>query len=278
MRELIRNAWLGWQSYTDNGKMAALLLIALLLLWLGRKEIRKPYHTLVLYTTVMTFACICPFTAAVLMGYQTRFYDYQWIWELVPVTIVIALTGTLLWTELMKKYEKQRYAGWKRIGITALLIALIYLCGRMGNPVWDADEEVRKREETAKVLEIITENGKNTDINLWAPQGVMEYVRVLDGNIRLPYGRNMWDPALNGYAYDTYGEKETMLYRWMANAEETGEGDAVIETAMDMARELGVNHILLPGNLQPEVLAELEQYLGISAEKLEGYYWFRMES
>lgn len=303
MMELLRNAWLGWQNYTNNGKMAALLLIALLLFWFGKTELRNKYRTFVIYTTVMVVCCICPFTAAILMTYQTKFYDYQWIWGAVPVTIMIALAGTLLWTELSEKYAKTKRARWKIAGITALMVGVIYLCGRMENNIWDTDKAAQNREETAKVLEKITENGTNKNIVLWAPQKIMEYTRVLDGNICLPYGRNMWDGALNAYSYDTYGEAEKMLYAWMSYAEETGEGEAEVEIAegneeveseetenkkaemeiitatecLEMARQLGVTHILLPENMQPGVLAELEEYLGISVENVEGYFLFYME-
>lgn len=309
MMELIRNAWLlGWPDYTSDGKFAALLLIALVIYWFVRKELQGKYNTLAIYTTIMTICCICPLTAAVLMSYQTRFYDYQWIWNLVPVTIFIALAGTLLWTELMQKCSGPKGRKLKCIGVTVAMLAIIYLCGRMGNTVWNADEEAAKRQETARVLATITENGQETDINLWAPQGIMEYARALDGNIRLPYGRNMWDISLNAYTYDTYGVHENILYAWMSNLEGTGEGEATIEIEVamveseyesessvvpemkestveqtitgidctDIAAELGVTHILLPGNILPETLAEMEEYLHVEAEEVEGYYLLRM--
>lgn len=319
MMEVIKNAWLGWQKYTEQGKMAALLLLALLLFWFGNKSLggEKPgskeaegsSRLLIFYTTAMTVCCICPLTAAALMTYQTRFYDYQWIWGAVPVTIVLALAGTQLWTAFAEKYAKGKGAGWKLAGITALLICVIYLCGRMQSNIWDADEAAKNREETARVLEILTENGQNKDICLWAPQGIMEYARALDGSIVLPYGRNMWDGALNAYSYDTYGEEEKLLYAWMCHAEATGEGEAEYEPSMaaegtahgmealagadalgqtaetrritaaecmESARQLGVTHIVLPGSLQAEVLAEIEAYLGIQAEDMAGYYLLRI--
>lgn len=277
MRELIKNAWIGWMDYTETGKLAALLLLALLLFWFVGKEYRNRHMTLALYTTVMAVCCICPLTAAVLMTYQTRFYDYQWIWNMVPVTIFIALAGTLLWFELTEKYVKGKNGKLKCVGITAVMVALIYLCGPMMKNIWSPEEVTVKQTETAKVLERITENGQNKDITLWAPKETMEYARAVDGSIRLPYGRNMWDPALNAYSYDTYGHAEDILYAWMSYAEETGGGETITATqSMDLAKQLGVTHILLPGNLQPEVLAEIEEYLEVQAETVEGYYLIRV--
>lgn len=315
MMELIRNAWSGWLKYTEHGKIAALLLLALLLFLFdggqsenkkggkktpgsranGTKMLENRHRTLIFYTTVMSVCCICPLTAAALMAYQTKFYDYQWIWGTVPVTIVIALAGTQLWTKLAEKYDKGKGAGWKITGMTALLICVIYLCGSMQGNVWDADAALKNREDTANVLEILTENGENKSICLWAPRGIMEYARALDGSIVLPYGRNMWDGALNAYSYDICGEEEKLLYTWMCHAEATGEGEAEYTMAagegteetvqthtitaaecMETARRLGVTHILVPLNMQQEVLTELEAYLEIQAENVAGYYLLRI--
>lgn len=329
MQELIRNAWHGWRTYTDDGKLAALFLAAILLLWLWKSlwksenekdVIIERYYNLILYATVLGVCCICPFTAAVLMAYQTRFYDYQWIWSMVPVTIVIALAGTLVWTELSgmtgKKHVinprtgKRKVEWWSGIKVTAIMLVLLYLCGSVQEEIWRAGEEAQKREKTAQVLEILTKNGDNNTIHLWAPREIMEYARALDGRVILPYGRNMWDKALNAYSYDTYGEAEEKLYTWMTYVEETGESEAVVEVpaikqgsetdvtaavegsvtgenteklnaepsitakeCMQLARELGVTHILLPGNLEPGTLAEIEQCLGVRAEQLLDYYF-----
>ncbi len=278
MTEWYKNAWLlGWKQYTDDGKLAALLLIALMLFWFVGKERRKRHVTLGIYTTVAAVFCICPLTAAVLMKYQTKFYDYQWIWNLVPMTIFIALTGTWLWTTLTERYAGREKFMWKAIGITLAMLGVVYLSGRMGNTIWDTEDEAAKRTEAARVLETLTEQGQDVDIILWAPRGIMEYARALDGDICLPYGRNMWDDSLNAYTYDSYGENEELLYEWMCVAEETGEGATSAADSMVLAKEMGVTHILLPGNLLPESLAEAEAALSVRAEALEGYYLLRVQ-
>lgn len=280
MMELMNNARLGWMEYTESGKLAALLLLALLWFWFGCREHRSRYLALLVYTTVMAVCCICPLTAAVLMTYQTRFYDYQWIWSLVPLTIVIALGGTLLRSELLQTYANGRAGKRRAIGITAVMLAVICLCAPLLQNTRNTQNTVAGQTETAKVLELLwedKEDKEDKEITLWAPRMIMEYVRTLDGSIRMPYGRNMWDPALNAYAYDTYGEAEESLYRWMCSAEETGEGENLAE-AMDLAKQLGVTHLLLPGILQPEVLTELESYLGVQAQTVENYYLLELSS
>ncbi len=265
MRDLITGAWLGWRHYTDDGKMAALFLAALLFLWLWKKEYRDKYKPLLLYALVMAVCCICPVLAVVLMKYQTRFYDYQWIWSMVPVTVVIALAGTLLWDSFRKERAKC-------VGITVVMLALLYLCGGMQKEILHPAEEMQKREKTAQILEILTEGGEKETLCLWAPQEIMEYARALDGSILLPYGRNMWDKALGAYSYDTYGEPEEAMYEWMCIAEETGEPEGM--DGVVLAKEAGVNCILLPDTIQPAVLAEIEQTLNVQAQQVENYYLF----
>lgn len=314
MQELIKNAWLGWKNYTDSGKLAALFLAALLFLWLwksgnGKNPSRSKYFQIVLYASILAVCCICPITAALLMKYQTQFYDYEWIWSMVPVTLVIALAGTLMWTEFAGNAEKKHVVNpktgkrkmnwWSSVAVTALMFGILYLCGSMQTESWNTGEEAQKREKTAQVLEMLAENGQNSDICLWAPQEIMEYARALDGQIRLPYGRNMWDKALNAYSYDVYGEAEQILYAWMSYVEETGGTEAAIELpeenhtgaeanekaekrvitaseCIQLAHELGVNCILLPGNLPQEALTEIEDDFGVKAERVEEFYLFRV--
>lgn len=263
MRGMITGAWMGWRNYTDDGKLVALFLAAVLFLWLWKKEYRKKYNALLWYASVMAICCICPVLAAVLMKYQTRFYDYQWIWSMVPLTILIALAGTLLWDFFREKRGKC-------VAITIVMLALLYLCGGMQKETLHTTEETQKRERTGQILEILTEDREGDTICLWAPQEVMEYARALDGSILLPYGRNMWDKALGAYSYDTYGEPEETMYEWMRLAEETGEPEGI--DGVILAKEAGVNCILLPNTIQSDILEEIQKVLNVQAQQTENYY------
>ena len=106
MSELIQNAQLGWQEYTENGKMVALFLLALVIFWFGKREKWEKHKALFQYSTLVAVFCIYPLTAALLMLYQTRFYDYEWIWNVAPITLVVSLTITLLLTEIREKKVK----------------------------------------------------------------------------------------------------------------------------------------------------------------------------
>lgn len=295
----IQMAWLGWKNYTDDGKMAALLLAALFFLWFYRKKAGK--LSFLGYTIVTASCCICPVTAGLLMVYQTKFYDYEWIWSLVPVTAAIAYGVTFFLAECWEGPTEGRsgLAGgqgrfkmtqWRRgIPVTILLLAVILLSGGMGRPSWDRKGQAAERKRAYVILEQISELCSEGDICLWAPREIMAYAREHDGRIRLPYGRNMWDISLNAYAYDTYNEQTIALYQWMEQAGEADTMDAVntadametgdtisvsLEICVQYAQDAGVNCVVLPEAVSQETVQRMETALDTKAKLLEGYWIF----
>ncbi len=279
MTEYVRNAWYGWLDYTDQGKLAALLLAALLFLWLGAKAAGHRQRGLLVYSTVMTACCICPVTAAALMWYQTKFYDYHWVWSLVPVTVVIAWGLTLVLAEQWKDF---RLAAWRGgLPVTLLLAAILLLCGSMGRQVAEGKKERQDRRQAAAVLEQVSGLVPEGGICLWAPRKVMEYAREVDPAIRLFYGRNLWEASLNAYAYDRYPQEMEDIYVWMEWAvwgvvemedSRQGTGQITGEECTLAARGAGVNCILLPEAATGEVADRLSELFGGTVMQLEGYY------
>ena len=135
MMTLLQSALTGWTDYTQHGKFAALLLLAILYLGFvlygsgkeanasgAEKAPKRLYH----YGALLTFGCICPVTALILLKYQTAFYSYVWIWAAVPQTALIAWAATDFLCNLLK--EKSL-----RNGMAALILLGILFLG--GNPV-----------------------------------------------------------------------------------------------------------------------------------------------
>lgn len=296
MQELLRNAWLGWQNYIDAGKYVVFAMVVLLLFWFGNEkgqdavdeltdcaEIEHECITkraLFLYGTIMVLACICPITAAILMVYQTRFYDYQWIWSLVPVTLLIGVGFVGFYLCHVDRLKR----GAKAV-LVALAVATMVLAGRMGAPIEEAVETGQLEATKTVVAELIEQSGDGV-ICLWAPQEIVTYVRALDGEIVLPYGRDMWDGHLGAYSYDTYTPEAEALYRYMSGVERWGEYNPSVEDEqgqtiilqgdeyLKQAVNMGITHILLPRNSLPETVQQAEQVLEGAAQEIEGYYLF----
>lgn len=283
MKELLGYAWLSWQQFTAAGKLMAILPAALLYLWMSGKQDRKRENaTLLSYTLVMAVCCILPVTAPLLMLYQTRFYDYLWVWSLVPVTAVAAWAGTELLHQCWKGFQ---WSQWRRgIPVSLLLLAVLALCSGMGNIGFDRTEESQRRTEAKQVLTGLIEQteGGLEDILLWAPREVIEYAREFDGTFMLLYGRNMWDASLGAYSYDAYSLEVQNLYLWMENVDESGlavvddpvQGEVILQgkDCIASAVNLGVDCILLPSRIEVKEAEALARIMGGSAVLQGDYY------
>ena len=198
MLVLLKAAWEGWQNYIDTGKYAALLLVVLLFLWFG--NVKKQQRVLTIYTTLLVVCCVCPLSAVCLMLYQTRFYDYEWIWNYVPVTIMLAYGGVVFLAERWECYKREHKGSgkahlWQHVGLCAMVAALIFLCGSMGRNVLANGEgeqyrtlsDAQSRANTQRILfEVIEgshEYAEGQDICLWAPKDIMAAARAGQYNI-----------------------------------------------------------------------------------------------
>ncbi len=291
MRELLRNAVNGWLEYTDAGKYAVLFLGILLGYWyltacVGHTRERQ---RLMIYASVMAAAAICPVTAVVLMKYQTKFYDYKWIWSVVPVTPVIAYGATKQYLDLYRRHWRGKVL--KPACLVAVGLAVIFLCGNLYTDQCEGAMEAQNQVKTAKLLDKLAEAGDTEDICLWAPSDILAHVRGLNGEIRLLYGRNMWDAALNAYSYDVYDRETIALYEWMEGLETdqaagedlTAQVRQAARMAVESALGKGVNCIMIPqenaGVVSDCVSDAAEKMnLTVTQEVAEGYYIYRLRS
>ena len=276
MSGLLQNARDGWVNWNTNGKFMALFLAALLFLWLtDRKDQKSKACTLWNYTAVMTVLCVFPVSAALLMGYQTPFYDYPWIWSAVPLTIIMAYGGTILWKKLSGDGTKVRMV------VSCIMIVVLLFCsGNMGDS-FRATEISEARQYAFDVLsQTEAYTVEQESICLWAPRNIMEWARSYDGNICMPYGRDMWDGALGAYSYDIYDEDTVKLYEWMENlAGQTEQKEQRTDFETDsyyirIAREKGANCLLLPQKVDEDALKEITAYLGQEPKQVSEYYLF----
>lgn len=274
MTELIRNAWTGWSDFMMAGKLPALLIAVFMFAFLyphlsreysnnvklyGDKE-----KVLLWYTGIMAALCICPVTASILMIYQTRFYNYEWIWGYVPTTAVLALGGGIVLNLIWRKYYTLRDKIRAAL-LTLLLAGIVVICGYTGKGNNDTFSEYNRVNRV--VTEII--NSGISDPCLWAPKEVLMYARDCSADVRLLYGRNMWDNALNAYSYDTYPEKYEEIFQWMENVcDSTETGDY---TCIQNAIDSGANVIVLPDTIGEETADYMEECAGKNALKTEGY-------
>lgn len=268
MTELLKNAWLGWLSFTQTGKMVGALLISLLFLWIYYKRVKQ--KEFLIYTTTVTLLCVLPVTAALLQIYQTKFYDYKWIWSIVPMTAMTGFAAALFMTDFLQKLWSGNRK--RHIAAVMLLAAVLAFCSGMGAVTWDGYGKQPERQRAESLLANLQERMQGREICLWAPRSVVEYARAYDAGLQLLYGRDIWDSDLTAYSYDKYPGGFHDLYQWMeADAgKETVPDSYCVETAISA----GVNCILVPADKPVETIEYFQEILGVQAEKLEEYYLF----
>lgn len=295
MAELVYNARMGWRAMLLSGKYEALLIIALF--YVGFKLINKSMkleddvnsanRKLMLYSIIMSIACICPVTAAVLMLYQTRFFDYFWIWSAVPVNAVIAYAVTDIIFEINNVLKKEKGYFLKMISFVIGLFMIIVLSVSGTENKKDQLLSNKKALYTREILrEIIDSAPKGNLICLWGPTNIIENARLQEDNIFLYYGRNMWDKSLNAYFYDTYDDKRNYMYEFMelVSKEDGYEriDDAqydfdLLKDYIELALMEGLNTIVLPveaEDIEDEGVALIIEYIDSRAsykEKIEDY-------
>lgn len=288
MWEMINNAREGFLSMHNYGKYTGLLIVLLLYLWcrkggytISRMQCEKPQKGLLFYATLMTIICSFPVTAVLLMVYQTPFYDYPWVWAMVPVTIMLAYGGTLLLADAWKAEVLKQ--NWQKALFVAVIVLLFVLSGGMGSREKELANQQTEYQITQRILETLTTDATYTVQNtedvsgrqdrglcIWAPTMVLEYVRMIEPDARVAYGRNMWDLSLNGFAYDVYGEEETALYDAMCEAQHRARFQDL--EMLDLAMRRGVTHLILPGYVLRADVDAAAAYVGTDVLETEGYF------
>lgn len=288
MTELLKAALHGWGQFISDGKVAILLVAALLFLRAYYDKLKS--KELWIYSTFAAVCCMIPVTAAVLMLYQTKVYSYYWVWSVVPMTAVVGYAVTVLLTEYL---PEQGPKGKSRIvPVTLMLLAIFLLSGsldtaelankeyRNRKPGVMTEQEETAAEDTARVLAEVKKRFADDRIVLWAPREIMEYAREYDSGVMLLYGRNIWDASLDILVDDVYPPEIYELQNWMDRAESGDDpktcmtGPEVVRGYLTVAAANGVNCILLGEDTEADTVKLLENMWDTKAERLEGLYLF----
>jgi len=224
---------------------------------------------------VVMILLLLPVTAVFFLIYQTRFYDYGWIWSFLPVNAVLAWgVITVVWKEFSPRLEgkiKKFSEGLKYFGVAAA-VAVIWLCGNQGQ-LQEVPREIQRQQMAGEsILQHLETEKEAAEGVVWGPKIIMQYLRSHSGEINLYYGKDMWDAKSGAYDYDAYTEEEIAGYNWMEIicAErnlyllEYDQAPEVMHAALaehihiKEALEKGVNVIILPEQISPWVERKAE--------------------
>ena len=205
----------GMEQFFTADKMVVLLLAVFFLFWLqDKKETSVEGNKLLVFALVAGILLLCPITAVAGVIYQTAFYDYEWLWSMVPITIILSYAAVLLYD------TKVGNTNWKKkVAAVAAFLLLLFWCGNQGSlKTVDADV-AEQQEKVIQLLEVLVQESAEEDIVLWAPKSIMQEARRSTGTIKLVYGRDMWEAKAGAYDYEAYSEVLTEAYEWIEDAE-----------------------------------------------------------
>lgn len=224
MMKLLDSMRMGFSSFVEDGQYLMLFMVAVLMLWLMNDSKKKEIRW---FTLIMLVLLLCPITAKLLLIYQTQFYGYESLWELLPVTAILVYglvtaafqiiaahsRGYGRWESAAPKRKENAY----EILIMVVLTAVLFLCGTLTPAKAFTDQTAgmgRLPKDTEEVLnQLMIAEGDS--ITLLAPDEIAAWARIYSGNIILPYGRNMWEPELSAYTYDNYAGDLVELHDWV---------------------------------------------------------------
>lgn len=260
MREVWAAMREGYQAVRGEGQYIALFFVCLIgIAFYGERKERRFWC----YSLAVLLALFFPPSVWLLLKYQTGFYSYGHLWTLLPMIGMTSYGAVVLVDMALNRHRQKmtaRHFKYHKMGLIAIFGLVVLLAGG-GTPAHadagKAENSMKMPEMQKEVLEWIYRNTEEPCI--YAPQEVLEYGRAYSGDIRLLYGRNMWEPSLNAYTYDKYPEELVYLYAWMerqlAGTEEEylGELGFIVETA----RQYGCNVLVL--EVQQEEVSEWEE-------------------
>lgn len=181
---------------------------------------------LILYATIATFVLIIPFSALLLMQFQTVFYSYSTLWLMAAILPVTAFAITLIILSFAKKLRKSTAV------IATLLIGIVlFLCGNMGKSTENVNSIPVIRhpvsyEQSLPLLKILDEYAAtpeyNGNITILAPANITAYSHMYSGHIHTLYGKDMWDNSMKPLTYNEYPEDYQKLYTWIGCIEVYG--------------------------------------------------------
>ncbi|MGN0431383.1 MAG: hypothetical protein ACI4EQ_03405 [Lachnospiraceae bacterium] len=224
MMKLLESWGAGTGSFVENGQYLALFLVALLFLWLSGEKIKKEFVT---FSFAVGLLILCPVTARILLVYQTVFFDYETVWELLPLTALLAYGLVMAFAKMSAVLTREDRA-WKAtisgkkgkvyesLAVGALVV-LLFMSGTVSlaeNITEKTDRTDRLPARVGEVLDLLEISGDET-ITLAAPEEIVEWARLYSGNILLPYGRDMDEEGLTAYLYDKYTADIVGLYEWI---------------------------------------------------------------
>lgn len=187
-----------FREYMGTGLIVILFLVALVYLW--RREQRKPVRILFLYVPVILLLLYFnPLFARLVYGVAGEEIYYRILW-LLPITVVIAFAAVTLYGQLKQK-QKTVFA----VSAAAIIMAsgsFVY-----SNPYFSkAENQYHVPDSVVHICDEIVIPGR--EVMAVFPMELVQFVRQYEPTIRMPYGREMTVERWYYFQSDLFNEME----------------------------------------------------------------------
>lgn len=207
----------------DSGKTWGILFLALLSLYLIREKTKKKWKKR--EVILLSFALLTGLISGSAL-----------------LILAAAYVGTCIWSVAEEwKCGGKVFAGFV---IFICLTGTIYPFGSDAVKRWQIPQAEKELQDK---IEALAETYKG-EVMLLAPDCVMEQVRIQNGKILLPYGKDLWYENCNREIADVYTDEELVLHEQMKK------NDIQPDAIAAMASQLHCNMLVLPESMTTEAM------------------------
>jgi hypothetical protein len=223
LRESFLSTLSGFDMFVAEYKYFALVICCVVYVFMNWKRYKKTKsETFFVFCVLMIAMIIFPVTGMALQIYQTKFYDYPWVWSCVPMAAMIAWGSVaFIFEEIPRRIQKEEGKStkgqlfWKNLCGIAVIVAILFMCGNQGRLNALDEKTVQDEMAAEQILEYLETNNLLVDHVVWGKAGVLQYLRSHNGQVVLLYGRDMWEAKAGAYDYEGYTKEEIACYEWM---------------------------------------------------------------
>lgn len=165
------------------------------------------------YALCAVFLVVFPLSGAILQIYQPAIYEKEFAWGLVPVLALVAYAGVRFLWDMLPEVEMSHKG--KIVGGVLGVLGVLFLLGNQGRVHHVTVEEADMRSSYSVVAEALPK-----ETMLWGPRDMMGWVRSHNADVKLVYGRDMWDAQAAAYDGDAYAPELAEAYEWMQKLDE----------------------------------------------------------
>lgn len=231
----------------SNGKYAGLLIGAIIFMFFcSQKNIKKELRNI---TILLAVLLVNPFLPQLLMKGFDELEGYWKFLGILPTMVMLAYAFTLV-VGGMKDPKK-------RILLAGIGAVVILLCGTgafFQSEMGYSSNLYKIPQEELEAIEII--DGYRAEANiaavmLLAPNEIMEYARGYSGNIKLLYGKDLWNGKILTQMQDGYDEEAYRIFGLMQKP------DDFIKEIFNAANLYDCDVLVLPSGMREAETAEL---------------------